>query len=93
MGKHSDPDLVIWGVPPTLDMVKSQAERYQGSVHGDTATGEIDVEFPTVYVATLFATDMTAALGWKMDIREGDTVTSLDSPVVLTVFTEYTPVV
>lgn len=93
MGKHSDPDLVLIDIPPTLESVTLHAEKYRGTVHGDTATGEIDVEFPTVHIAAMFAADMRAALGWHIDIREGDTVTSLDSPVVLTVFTEYTPVI
>lgn len=93
MGKHSSPESVLIDVPPAVQNVKIQAEKYRGTVHGDTSKGEIDVEFPTVYVAANFAADMWAALGWNIEIREGDTVTSLDSPVVLTVFTEYTPVV
>jgi len=93
MGKHSDPDLALIDIPPTLQSVVLHAEKYRGTVHGDTSTGEIDVEFPTINVAALFAADMWAALGWKIEIREGDSVTSLNVPVVLTVFTEYTPVV
>jgi hypothetical protein len=72
-------------VPCTMTAISVAVAMYGGSVHGDTPSGECDVEFPTVAPAASFSTTYRG-LGWTMDIRKGDAVSSLDSPVVLTIY-------
>lgn len=75
-----------------LRILGSQAAGYKGVVHGDTADGAIDIEFPDIYSASMFGHIMTGddeMFGKYLlsaDIRDGMFVTSLTQPVTLTVY-------
>lgn len=68
-----------------LDAVIRVTRGYGGIVHGNTATGEIDVQFPDAESATAFRSGSAEALEFaSAKLRAGDTITDLDAPVVLT---------
>lgn len=67
----------------SLDTAAPIAAGFRGGLHGDDASGAIDIEFPTVHHAASFAD--TVAPEWSADIRTPDVVTTLHGSVVLTV--------
>lgn len=79
----------IVDVPPTIDTVQVQARMYQGRVHGNDATGAVDVEFADAYHAVVFAKSVGNALGWKVSLR--DSITDFRHSVTVTVQKDYTP--
>lgn len=59
------------------------ARGFRGTVHGDTADGEVDIEFPDARHAASFAHHVAPC--WIAKLRKGDAITDLDSWVTLTV--------
>jgi hypothetical protein len=74
---------------PTKATVYLEAGNAGAMVHGDTSNGEVDISFKSVLSAATFAHYHP---DWAVDIREGDSITSLGQGVVLTVRLDtYTP--
>jgi hypothetical protein len=66
------------------------AKEFHGSIHGDIirhdGSREVDIEFPTVADASDFSQSIRKYVT-SVDIRTGDSVSSLTQSVVLTVIT------
>ena len=73
--------------PPTLDNVAAALKQSEaaGIVHGDTANGEIDIEFKTVLDAVEFA-NAVRVHGWHLELRHDlSPVISFWASVVVTI--------
>lgn len=75
-----------------MESLTKLARTYRGLVRSVSSQGLIDIEFPTVHRAAVFAEVMLVedmcgppAVLLECDLRAGDVVTSLHQAVVLTV--------
>lgn len=78
-------------VPLALDALSREAGVYGGLIHGDDPSGAWDVEFPSVVKAANFAHVAHRHTGWRIDLREGDTVATFHTSVTVTVRPEVAP--